>query len=626
MQDPVLSNVAVALVCSLEGKILHVLQPDAEDRFPVVLGADLGDGFLPTQPGRVSSFLDEINTNGFAFGWRFLRTDLGENEPVYFAGGKINDRILVVGDSRKNRLPEHFFSEVIHWKSEDPTPVLTREIRPDLTRDELTSLNMELNSERERMKVLSEYSPDYMYSLRVLEDGSLEPEWISEAFTRLTGYRLSDLSGMPVAAAIASDGRARLQQRVHKLLGGNRDQDDFMLVTKTGEVIWVHDLCVPVWDAVHERVVRLVGVGYDESEKKLLESELCTLRFRMQKGAEELERRSREISLFSEMSSALQKTTNLQQAYQVISTMVDRIFPGIPGALLALSEEGGFLREVLQWGHPETNRPGINVNTCRALRGEKPGGDREAFRAPFSCSRCWNPSGAQHLCLPLTSDRTAIGILRLDFSALEDEIPEPQARLAAAVAEQISLVLSNHSLLENLREQALRDPLTGLYNRPFLFEALGDEILQADSMSAPLSLILLDIDNFKHINDAYGQAAGDLVLHRVAHAVKQVVRTEDLVCRYGGEEFVVLLISSPLDGAIKRAQQMVAKVAHLQVEHAGKVIASLSMCAGVSTYPVHGKTGDDIIRAADEALTLAKDRGPGSVIVARGTANKPNLS
>jgi diguanylate cyclase (GGDEF)-like protein/PAS domain S-box-containing protein len=174
------------------------------------------------------------------------------------------------------------------------------------------------------------------------------------------------------------------------------------------------------------------------------------------------------------------------------------------------------------------------------------------------------------------------------------------------------------ALQAQLREQAIRDSLTGLYNRRYLEETLQRELARAKREVHPLSVIMVDIDYFKRLNDTYGHAAGDEVLRTLGRLLQHHARSSDVPCRYGGEEFIVVLPDMPPEAARERAEEIRRDFLDLRIAFAGaELVASLSI--GVSGYPAGGKTGDELIRAADQALYEAKQGGRNRVCCARAS-------
>lgn len=192
--------------------------------------------------------------------------------------------------------------------------------------------------------------------------------------------------------------------------------------------------------------------------------------------------------------------------------------------------------------------------------------------------------------------------------AIESQLRETNERLGLQLDEV-------RVLQSRLEEQAVRDSLTGLYNRRYLDDALPRELQRAQREKYPVAIVLADIDRFKRINDTYGHQAGDVVLQALANLLKEKVRGGDLPCRWGGEEFVLVLPRMPLDSALARADGLRQSFNALQLDLDGNVV-QLTLSAGVAVYPGHGANATELLHAADEALYEAKNGGRNQVRVA----------
>lgn len=169
------------------------------------------------------------------------------------------------------------------------------------------------------------------------------------------------------------------------------------------------------------------------------------------------------------------------------------------------------------------------------------------------------------------------------------------------------------SLQQLLQEQAIRDPLTGLYNRRYIQETLPRDLSRAKREGYPLALVLLDLDHFKLVNDTYGHAAGDEVLRTVSAILMQGARESDMICRYGGEEFLIALPGMSPDQALKRVQAWSLELAKTDT-HVGDATVNVTLSAGIAVYPMHGADTDTLVARADEALYRSKDQGRNRVI------------
>jgi diguanylate cyclase (GGDEF)-like protein len=198
----------------------------------------------------------------------------------------------------------------------------------------------------------------------------------------------------------------------------------------------------------------------------------------------------------------------------------------------------------------------------------------------------------------------------------EESFDEAKRQLAYTVVEQAGMALSNLKLREALREQSIRDPLTGLYNRRYMEEALKQQLSRLTRQLHPLGIIMIDIDHFKDFNDTYGHAAGDALLRELGQFLQRHIRGEDIACRYGGEEFTLIMPDALLEVAQQRAEQLRQKASQLRVQDAGQSHATITLSVGVAIYPQHGRTIETVLRAADDALYRAKQEGRDRVIVA----------
>jgi diguanylate cyclase (GGDEF)-like protein len=212
-------------------------------------------------------------------------------------------------------------------------------------------------------------------------------------------------------------------------------------------------------------------------------------------------------------------------------------------------------------------------------------------------------------CLPIIIDSEPVGAVQLEAYGNEGPIPTNTRRLAEATVEQISLALTNIHLRHSLRMQAIHDPLTGLYNRLYLEESLSRELYRLDRSGQPLSIVIMDLDNLKEINDRYGHPAGDAVLRELAKLLKHLVRVSDMPCRYGGDEFVLVLPDTNLEAAIKRAEKIRDEFERISVPFGTQTLGNFTLSAGVSSSHEHGHTSQDLISSADRALYSAKKQG-----------------
>ncbi len=226
-------------------------------------------------------------------------------------------------------------------------------------------------------------------------------------------------------------------------------------------------------------------------------------------------------------------------------------------------------------------------------------------QAGLLCRHFVHPPETGYMCVPLMVQGETLGSLCLLGGELKGG-HFVDSQLVVAMGEGIKLALSNIELREELREQAMHDPLTGLYNRRYLEDSLARELYIAQRRNTPLCVALLDIDHFKQINDAFGHAAGDLLLRELGRILRENLRMSDIVCRYGGDEFVLILPDSSQDDTRNRVQQVMERAKELRIWYSDQLLDSLTVSAGIAVASDHNFIGSEILRAADEALYTTK--------------------
>lgn len=218
------------------------------------------------------------------------------------------------------------------------------------------------------------------------------------------------------------------------------------------------------------------------------------------------------------------------------------------------------------------------------------------------------------LCVPLLVKGKSHGCVLIEHS-IPEAFDEDNVRLLEIITQQISIAIDNARLYEQLQELANTDGLTQVYNRVFFQNRLQDELEQAQQMGYEVSVILYDIDNFKRFNDTYGHLFGDIVLKTLAQLVKESIRKDDIVARFGGEEFIILLPHTGKDLAYEKAEELRKKISELTIQDKDAAV-SVTVSMGVSTFPTLAQTELTLLNSADEALYAAKNSGKNCVRVA----------
>lgn len=233
-----------------------------------------------------------------------------------------------------------------------------------------------------------------------------------------------------------------------------------------------------------------------------------------------------------------------------------------------------------------------------------------------------------YVCLPLLAQGETLGILHiLDGRPKGDQADETRmsekCELARILANNVGLGIANLKLRADMRNLSIRDPLTGLFNRRYMEEALGQELHRSTRDKAQLAVIMIDIDHFKKFNDECGHDAGDAVLWTLGAFFKKHLRGSDVACRYGGEEFILLLSPSTTEGARRRAEKIREDAGLLRTSHGGRELAAITLSLGVAIFPEQGTEAAALIKQADVALYEAKHRGRNCVILSAAEVSSP---
>jgi diguanylate cyclase (GGDEF)-like protein/PAS domain S-box-containing protein len=341
----------------------------------------------------------------------------------------------------------------------------------------------------------------------------------------------------------------------------------------------------------------------DEARRRLDEQNAGILR--------ELTERSTRATMLAKMGELLQSCVNKDEVYAAALGFGPKIFPTSRGAL-ALNPERKVAELNGSWLDCKLPLTVFEANSCWALRTGHP----HLVVAGDTTAPCAHAAGVKntYLCIPILAQGEALGILHFQATEEVPVLDDAELSLKTTFAGQIGLSVANIRLREALRNQSIKDSLTGLYNRRYLTEMLEREIRRAVRAEQSLGILMLDLDHFKKFNDTYGHEAGDTVLRETASFLTKSIRVEDVVCRFGGEEFVVILPTADLNAAHARAERIRSKLRELTVLHQGQSLGMITVSVGVATLPQHGTSPKDLLEAADAALYRAKREGRDRVV------------
>ncbi len=351
----------------------------------------------------------------------------------------------------------------------------------------------------------------------------------------------------------------------------------------------------------------------DVTRQKQAEEALQQANERLTQTVRELEHHNREVSLLSDMGDMLHSCSNLEEAYAVVADFSYRLFPEQSGALYIFRHSHNLAEAAASWG-PDQLQPDFPPDACWALRRGRLHivNDRQIG---LRCRHATGPSLDEKLptmCVPLIAQSETIGVFHL--SGHPKQSYNAWEKLVTAVAETTAMSLANLRLRETLQMQSIRDPLTGLYNRRYMEQALELEIRRALRYHRNIGMIMIDVDHFKELNDKHGHKAGDQLLETFGRYLLDNLREEDFACRYGGEEFLVVLTEAGLESCRARAEELRQGIRGLNMFFEGEAI-DFTISVGVASYPENGRTAEATIMAADAALYSAKRSGRNRVVI-----------
>jgi diguanylate cyclase (GGDEF)-like protein len=382
------------------------------------------------------------------------------------------------------------------------------------------------------------------------------------------------------------------------------------------------DLAVSPSGATSEGFRGCVGILRDTTSDRSAENELRDANRKLTGWANQLEQRLKEMAFLGEMDDLLQLRVSAPQTYGVLAHFAGKLFGEDSGALRLLRADTKLLETVVIWGVDPPPVRSFRAEDCIALQTAAPADTLENGRA---CAHLSPPSRMKSLCMPMYGQNEVIGLLELKLAAPVDENPE-SSRSAAAIrhrasitAEHFGRALVSLRQRENLLIESVRDPLTGLFNRRYLEESIDREINRAMRSRRPLSIIMLDVDHFKNFNDSHGHAAGDAMLSALGKMLMARTRQGDVACRYGGEEFLLILPEAPLEVAYQRAEQLRIEARRLRVNPDNVELGPVTLSLGVAAFPKHGSTPRELLASADSHLYLAKNAGRDCVVAGERT-------
>ncbi len=351
--------------------------------------------------------------------------------------------------------------------------------------------------------------------------------------------------------------------------------------------------CFLVRDALHRR--RL-------ARQTLLSNE------HLEASVHALEERMQESRLLTSCRDELQLCMTVEQVYRSAADCLARLLPRSTGSLAIINNSRHMVGVVSSWGADSGMHEIFAPEACCGLRLGQLRWRRKGL-SEIDCAH-YAEAPARYLCVPMVAQGETLGVVSI---VCEEEAAylAVQQRMDGVrqLLQLTGMAVASLNLRTRLENQSIRDGLTGLFNRNFMQVALSRELSRAAREQTTLAVLMLDVDHFKCFNDTHGHGAGDAMLQSIAEAFTCSVRKEDIVCRYGGEEFAIILPGMTEEAASERAEAIRRSVSKLRIPLRNAPLGSASVSIGMAFYPSDAAEGEALLRKADQALYMAKHNG-----------------
>ncbi len=476
---------------------------------------------------------------------------------------------------------------------------------------------LDLQAQTAHLNSLIENSP---FGIVVLDQqGAVE--LTNPAFDSLFGFSPREISGGDLSRIFVPAAGTESTLSIEKVISGETLRTTAKRRRKDGNVLDLEVHAVPL--VLDGRVQGSYMIYKDISEQiRASEAERQHAQV-LNQLVSELQLRTQQMTLLSEMGDLLECCSTTQEACSVVAQSLQKLLPdALSGTLYLFKSSRNLLEAAIRWGNPSVSEVLFSPDACWSLRRGQP--HWNALAGGINCVHLSEAAACKSLCVPMVGQGDTLGILHLEFAVGENiktdsdsERPqESRQRLAATVAGQIALSLASLRLRETLRDQSIRDPLTGLFNRRFMEESLEREMQRAIRKNHQVSVLFIDLDHFKRFNDTFGHDAGDFVLRSVAELFRKIFRVDDVICRYGGEEFGIILPESSAENAAMRANALRKQIKKLELQFKNNTLGTVTLSVGIASFPEHGKTAEELLKTADQCLYKSKSSGRDMVTVA----------
>lgn len=482
--------------------------------------------------------------------------------------------------------------------------------------EERQNIEITLRKNQKFTQRITELTPNLLLVYDLIEHKNI---YCNRFITEILGYTSTEIKNMNQNLLLSlvhpgdKDKLIQHQERCLTLRDDNYIEIEYRIKDSQNHWHWIKTRKTVFSRTADNQAQQILTIASDITPNKQAQLELQEANFQLAERVQELENRTQEMILLGEMTDFLQACLSVSEAESTLSDLVKPLFDKCSGVIFILNKYSNLLESVATWGENSNTTNWLLPHDCWALR--RGSYHLSSLNSPaLFCKHIdQNTTLGRTLCVPMMAQGETLGLLYLHLP-VNDNFTLAQQRLAQAVSKQIAISLANLELRETLQYQSFRDALTGLFNRRYLQASMTRELHRVSREKQKLGVMMIDIDHFKKFNDTFGHYAGDLVLQSVGNFLQENLRQSDIACRYGGEEFAIIMPNVSLENIQERAEQFRQKVKELKLNYNNQPLESITFSLGIALFPDHAETSEQLFRVADEALYQAKKKGRDCVI------------
>lgn len=429
----------------------------------------------------------------------------------------------------------------------------------------------------------------------------------------ILGYSDEELLNKNMLEITYLDDVPMTQDAMNKLLHGELriSHMEKRYIRKDGNIIWGMVSSSLIRDEQGKPINFIIQMK-DVSDRVQNEEKMRQLNEKTMETLNELKLLEHDESLLNKLNRSLQICITAEEAYPRINLIAQDLFPDLSGGLSIYNSVSKQMETEVQWGKEKLLPDKFLPIDCFSIR-EATTNVVDDPNKSVPCSHYQTPPQGGYMALPLTVQNELIGVIHL-WAPKDKKLTQHQQDIANSFGNIVKLAIANINLRVSLSELSLHDPLTNLYNRRYLNEILSRELILIARENRTLCVAMLDIDNFKNFNDTYSHLAGDELLKAIGKLLKNSFRESDFCVRFGGEEFVIVLLNITINNAVNKMEELREKIKNITIYFKGKPLNHITISIGIAEALKDGASIEEIIKAADHALYAAKQAGKDRVI------------